>query len=201
MSRQPVIFDCDGVLLDWEKGFYNWLKKFYPGHCPKTPYPAHWDLHHWIGCDKEMARRLIEAFNTSTAFGELQPMPSAQRVVHDLHIAGHPLYVVTSCSGEGGVRARRMQNLVVEFGKVFQNVICLPLGMSKLDTLKAFHTVLGRCIWVEDNYQNAAHGYEAGHETFFLHRPHNLAYQGLRERDGQEIKHLDQLSDLVSLFT
>ena len=200
MNRQPVIFDCDGVLLDWEKGFFEWMKKVHPEYILKTPYPGHWDLHHWIGCDKEKAMFLVTKFNNSTAFGNLMPMSSAQRVVHDLHIAGHPLYVVTSCSGEDGVRARRMQNLLVEFGRVFQNVICLPLGLSKLDTLKAFHTVLGRGIWVEDNYQNAAHGYEAGHQTFFLHRPHNAGYHGLRERDGHEIKHLENIRDLVSLI-
>lgn len=197
--RQAVVLDCDGVLLDWEKGFFEWMKRAHPEYTLKTPYPEVWDLHHWIGCDKETAAFLVTQFNTSSFFEFLNPMPGAERLIYELGLR-FELYVLTSCSGDEAVRQRRLNNLEGYFGKVFRNVICLPLGMSKMDTLKSFHTVLGRCIWIEDNYQNAAHGFAAGHEAFFLHRPHNKGYQMLRERDRQDITHLENILDILSLI-
>lgn len=200
MIQRPFIFDCDGVLLDWETGFREWLAKAHPEYVLKTKFPDNWDLQYWIGCDKEKAAFLITKFNHSEAFGNLRAMPYAQRVIYEISTMGHPIFVVTSCSGDKEVLSRRRHNLAMEFGSSFENVICLPLGMSKMDTLKAFHTVFGSCVWIEDNYQNAAHGFAAGHQSHFLHRPHNISYQMLRDRDGKDINHLEKLIDLVSLY-
>lgn len=199
MAKAPVILDCDGVLLDWETGFGKWVEKETAYRCA-TPYPEDWEIGKWIGCDPETAMRLIATFNSLEAFGRLPRMPDAGRLLYDLERLGHPVYVLTSCSADPEIRRRREENLREKFFFNFGRVICLDLGVSKLETLRAFHTVFGECIWVEDNYKNAVDGFTAGHRSFFLHRPHNHAYQALEEKGFSPVTHLEKLLDLVSLI-
>ncbi len=195
MSKCPVIFDCDGVLLDWELGFRNWVTCKYTDFCFIGDYPKSWDLSGWIGCSADQAQALIREFNQSEAFGRLLSMPYAARTLYEIERAGHPIYVLTSCSSDSIVRERRMVNLANRFSTEIQRTICLDLGVPKLETLQAFHKVFGECFWIEDNYQNALAGVEAGHRSFFLHRDHNEAYW---ENEPIGLNHLDRLHDLVS---
>lgn len=197
MNKPPVIFDCDGVLLHWEVGFREWVNEVYPQYQFSSTLPTSWELAGWIGCDGETAFSLIQQFNQSEAFGRLPPMLSAAHTLYEVARLDHPIYVLTSCSSDPAVLSRRIGNLNYRFSTEIERAICLDLGVSKLDTLKAFHTVYGPCIWVEDNFKNAMAGVEAGHRSFFLHRPHNQADW---DKEPQALKHLDHLSDLVSLI-
>ena len=198
MNKPPVIFDCDGVLLDWETGFRMWVEATYPDRFEFTSdEPESWELASWIGCDDEQAFSLIQQFNRTSAFGRLLPSPYAARALYEVRHLDRPIYVMTSCSSDPDVLRRRSQNLADLFTTPIERVICLDLGVSKLDTLKAFYTVFGECIWIEDNFKNAMAGVEAGHRSFFLHRPHNQADW---DKESQSLKHLDHLSDLVSLI-
>lgn len=198
MNRQPVIFDCDGVLLDWETGFRMWVETTYPEFEFTSDAPTSWDLTEWIGCvTQATAFSLIQQFNQSEAFGRLLPSPHAARTLYEVARLGHPIYVLTSCSSSPEILRRRQTNLSDRFSTPIDRTICLDLGVSKLDTLKAFYTVFGECIWIEDNFGNAVAGLCAGHRSFFLHRPHNQADWG---KERQTLIHLDHLSDLVSLI-
>lgn len=197
MNMCPVIFDCDGVLLDWELGFRLWVEKSYPAIQFTGEHPESWDLSEWIGCDRERALALISEFNRSEAFGELLPMPYAARTLYEVERIGHPIYVLTSCSSDELVRVRRMVNLFNCFNTEIQRTICLDLGVPKLEILKAFYAVFGQCIWIEDNFKNAIDGDVAGHQSFFLRRPHNEV-QWKKATEG--LIHLDHLRDLVSII-
>lgn len=195
--KQPVIFDCDGVLLDWELGFRQWMNRAHPSFRFSSDYPTSWDLSGWIGCSAEQAQDLIREFNQSELFGALLPMSCAARTLYEVARAGHPIYILTSCSSDQTVCDRRTENLADRFSTEIHRTICLDLGVSKLDTLNAFYTVFGKCIWIEDNYRNALAGVEAGHRSFFLRRAHNED-QWKKRTEG--LNHLDRLSDLVSLI-
>jgi len=197
MKKQPVILDCDGVLLDWESGFRKWAEATYQHLAFRSPFPDSWNLSGWIGCSSDEALDLIRRFNHSPEFAYLNPMPDAARLLYELDRAGHPIYVLTSCSAMPTIEQRRRENLARLFSVEFQNVICLDLGVSKLPMLLSFADILGECIWVEDNYKNALDGLTAGHRGFFLHRPHNKTHW---DQEAQGLKHLDCLSDLVSLI-
>lgn len=196
----PVIFDCDGVLLDWEAGFRAWVLRHRPATVFASEYPSDWDLSHWIGCTPDESMSLIKGFNQSAYFGSLVSMPGAARTLYELERRGHPLYVVTSCSSDPVTSQRRSMNLSVMFSPRFQRVICLDLGVSKLETLRAFRTVFGECIWVEDNLKNALDGFTAGHRSFFLRRPHNEAQWEIEEKGISPVKPIENLLDLVSLI-
>lgn len=198
--KQPVILDCDGVLLDWETGFRNWVLRHRPTTVFASEYPSDWDLSHWIGCSSDESMALIQGFNQSAYFGSLGSMPGAARTLYELERLGHPLFVVTSCSSDPVTSQRRSMNLSVMFAPRFQRVICLDLGVSKLETLRAFQLVYGECVWVEDNLKNALDGFTAGHRSFFLHRPHNHSQWHLAEKGFSPVTHLENLLDLVSLI-
>lgn len=198
--NQPVIFDCDGVLLDWETGFRNWVLRHRPTTVFTSEYPTDWDLSHWIGCSPDESMTLIRAFNRSAFFGSLSAMPGAARMLYELERQRHPLFVVTSCSSDDLTVARRKRNLEIIFSTPIERIICLDLGVSKLETLRAFQTIFGECIWVEDNLKNALDGFTAGHRSFFLRRPHNEAQWELEEKSVSPVKPIENLLDLLSLI-
>jgi len=196
----PVIFDCDGVLLDWETGFRMWVQSVRPTTHFTSEFPKDWDLSHWIGCTPDESMALIKAFNQTSYFGSLSPMPDAARVAAQLDRRGHPLFVLTSCSSDPAVRLRRERNLSVIFAARFLRVVCLDLGVSKLETLRAFRTIYGECIWVEDNLKNALDGFTAGHRSFFMRRPHNEGQWELEKKGISPVNPIENLADLVSLI-
>lgn len=196
----PVIFDCDGVLLDWEAGFRNWVLRHSPTTVFTSDEPRDWDLSKWLGCQPDEAMGLVQAFNKSDYFGYLSAMGDATRVAASLDRRGHPLFVLTSCSSDYLTQFRRVRNLEFIFAARFQRVICLDLGVPKLETLRAFRTIYGECIWVEDNLKNALDGFTAGHRSFFLRRPHNEAQWEREQKGVSPVNPIENLSDLLSLI-
>ena len=68
-----LICDVDDVLLDWLGGFKGFLKKEEVPH--KEGDPKDWDMTDWLhGIDYGP---LIEKFNRSKEFGELEPVPGS----------------------------------------------------------------------------------------------------------------------------
>ncbi len=178
-----IIFDCDDVLLNWIGGFRESLPIK-----PATPFPLDWDMDLWVGVP---ARPLVERFNASPAFGELEPCPGAVEAVAALKAAGHKLIVLTSCSRAVEVIGRRRVNLERVFGPVFSKVICLELGASK-----KWH--LGRLdlgVWVEDNVNHAEAGLSVGHETYLFNRPHNIHLSV-----SEAITRIDSFDPILSRF-
>ena len=123
----------------------------------------------WLGVDDDAALALIVEFNDTEHFGALEPVEDAVEILFEL-MQEHTLHVVTACSTEPGVVFRRRANLALHYGPIFKSILCLDLGQSKDDALRAFEPG----IWVEDNYRHAVAGVEAGHRTFLRRRPHNL---------------------------
>ncbi|TIT80131.1 MAG: hypothetical protein E5W57_04160 [Mesorhizobium sp.] len=187
------ILDCDGVLLDWTRGFRHWV---YANHGikPSASGPRSWSLFNWLGLPEARCFELIQEFNASPAFGELYAIGDAKAAITKLKAAGHRLTVLTSCSDDPAARQRRKQNLDNEFDGAFNRVICLALRESK----SAWLEVLRGGIWIEDNYKNAMMGVEAGHKTFMLRHLHNAEDE--RGSDSR-IVWVDNFAPIVSLFS
>lgn len=187
------IIDCDGVLLDWQRGFRSWVFR-HRGVRPLTDEPQSWSLAEWLGLDEHECRTLIEQFNASQEFGQLAALPDAVDAVGRLHRAGHRLTVLTSCSSRPEIANRRRENLRREFGQGFDRVICLDLHECK----RTWLDVLRPGVWIEDNYRNALQGMYAGNKTFMLRRSHNRA----DEIAGDDrIQWIDDWRPIISLFS
>ncbi|WP_191126164.1 hypothetical protein [Mesorhizobium sp. B2-1-2] len=187
------ILDCDGVLLDWTRGFRHWVFANH-GIKPSASGPRTWSLFNWLGLPEERCFELIQQFNASQAFGELYPIDGAKEAVAKLKAAGHKLTVLTSCSDDPVALRRRKDNLDREFDGALDRVICLALRESKTAWLE----VLRGGIWIEDNYKNAMMGVNAGHKTFMLRHRHNAEDE--RTTDSR-IQWVDNWRPIVSLFS
>lgn len=168
---KPIIFDVDGVLLDWEHGFQRWALD--RGVKFTSPRPTSWDLCEWTGLDSDTVFTYIQEFNRSPQFAELYEYTDAAVFVRGVVSKGHVLYTI-SCynSGEPSVY-NRVQNLRRKFGRVFDAIFSLPLRKTKSHVLQNLYDREGPCYWIEDNHSNAYVGREAGHTCFVLRRPHN----------------------------
>lgn len=164
----PIICDCDGVLLNWELGFRHWLRD--QGIQTDPRGPASWNMDEWVG---QPAMPLIRQFNASEKFGHLAPMQHAVAAVHQLWQRGHPLFVLTSCSAEANVVARRRDNLHQFFGPIFEEIICLDLGETKAGYLERLYRKHGSCIWVEDHPGHGLDGHLIGHQVYLKRHSHN----------------------------
>lgn len=169
---QPIIFDCDDVLLDWQNGFRDWLWKTKGIHLSKAG-PRSWDMDEWVG---QPARPLIEEFNASADFGYLTPCLGARQAVAKFYEKGHRLHVVTACSTDPVIEERRTKNLDALFGDVFTSIVCVPLGFAKTEALERILKFTSqRPVWIEDNYKNCLMGVELGFDCWMFRRNHNRA--------------------------
>jgi len=189
--KQPVILDCDGVLLDWERGFREWLGSKH-GRVLCAKGPTSWDLSSWTGLPHAETMDFIKRFARTRSFRELVPLPGAIETVQALRKRGHPLFVLTSCDSKAS--EARQANLDFWFKDAFQNVCCLDLGKSKRSILKAAQEFVGPCYWVEDNMKNAIDGHLEGHKAFLIKQRHNTAHHS----GSEAVIRLDSFSDLMS---
>lgn len=162
--------DVDGVLLNWMAGFEAFIRA--KGIPVSDDEPQEWDLEAWFK-EKVDIRALVQEFNHSPAFAELPCYPDALmglRFLCGTH--QHRIVAITSCSDLPQVWQRRQDNLVQHFGEVFDQLICLPLGESKLKHLKRFEPTW----WIEDKPEGALAGHEAGHRSMLITRPWNVSF-------------------------
>lgn len=172
MKRPVVVLDCDGVLLDWTKGFGRWLEK--TKGLPVDPRgPFTYDLVNWIGAaGNAEAIDWIEEFNASDAFGQLESCWGAVLGVHRL-AEFCDLHVVTSCGKD--CAEKREENLRDTFGPTaFKSITCIGLTDNKINHLAAMING-GPSFFIEDNLGNALDGLLCGHQPIMLRRRWNEA--------------------------
>lgn len=171
-SASSIILDCDGVILDWLAKFQAFAEKRL-GRKLCSSGPSNFDLHRWLGVsDIAQALQLIRQFNSGEdgMFGQLPPMRGAQAALKTLANAGRDLHIITACSLSKEVIALRAHNLRTVFGDIFSQIHYVGLQDSKSPLLKEYT----RATWVEDKYENAIAGVEAGHKTYLIRASHNL---------------------------
>ena len=169
MTR-PIIFDCDGVLLDWLSGFGAYLRDAH-GITVQDGPPRDFLLSSWMGVtDLELVRDCVHRFNRNEGgyFAELEPVHGAVEGVAFLRAAGHGTSVLTQCNPDPETVRARCANLDRVFGS-FGNVEFVERGVPKSVSLQTRDP----SWFVEDNLANAHMGLEAGHDTILIDLPHN----------------------------
>src|SRR5215217_238417 len=165
-----LLVDVDGILLRWANGF----EKFVQGekYTLSTEYPQDESMMGWIcqsnglGIPWPELEGLIGAFNNSKEFGDLKPYEDAQIALSKLkHTSSCNIVAISSC----GISStqRRKDNLKRYFTGLVDDVVCLPLGSSKLQTLRNYQP----SIWIDDNIQNVIDGAKVGHDAILFERP------------------------------
>ncbi len=178
MNRKVILTDCDGVLLDWEYAFDQWMRRheFMPTQEPIAAAYKMVERYEDV-CEKDM-NRLIRMFNESAAMRKLPPMRDAIKYVRKLHQEhGYIFHCITSMSTDTYAQHLRKKNLCEMFGpSVFEDYIFLDCGADKDEVLEKYRDT--GCWWVEDKPQNADVGLEVGLRSILLEHDFSRDYSG-----------------------
>ena len=172
MTNEKIIFtDCDGVMLNWEGMFSEWMIQ--KGYSKKVENV--YDMSITYGIEKADGKRLVKEFNESAWMGFLPAFRDARSGVARLVEAGYQFVVITSLSLDEKARLLRISNLKNVFGMdVCKEVICLDTGADKDDALAEFTAKYPSAeYWLEDKTENAECGLQFGLKSVLISHAHN----------------------------
>ena len=174
MKDKLILVDCDGVLLDWEYAFDNWMAR----HGYTIVSDGFYKMDVKYGLEKKEANRLIRMFNESAWIRKLPPLRDAIKYVKMLHQEhGYIFHAITSLSNDDYAQHLRTKNLIEMFGPtVFERYVYLDTGADKDDALLPYKD--SGCYWVEDKPENAEVGLDLGLESILMKHDHNKDYTG-----------------------
>jgi hypothetical protein len=178
MRDKVILVDCDGVLLDWEYAYTNWLKRHgYTRvrddvYCMATAF----------GIEEDESMRLIRMFNESATIRKLPPLRNAIKYVRKLHEEhGYIFRAISSLSTDAYAQHLRTKNLIELFGPTaFETYTYLDTGAAKDDVLAPYKD--SGCFWIEDKPSNADLGVELGLDSILMAHNFNSGYTGKARR-------------------
>ena len=186
---KTILVDCDGVLLDWEYAFDNWMAR----HDYKVCVTGNYLMDVKYGLEKPEAKRLIRMFNESATIRKLPPLRDAihyVKLLHERH--GYVFHAITSLSNDTYSQHLRTKNLRELFGNtVFEKYTYLDTGADKDEALEEYRNT--GCWWVEDKPQNAVVGHNAGLNSILMDHDHN------RDFEHPEVKRVDCWQEIYQL--
>ena len=164
-----ILTDCDGVLVDWLKGFTIWMIKH--GH-PPVDGVVSYDLTDIFGITKDEKNKYVRMFNESAYVGSLNPLRDAMYYIDLLHRKhGYVFHMITAMSDDPMAAKLRIQNIEGLFGKTaFERFTILDRGADKTEALREYKD--SGCWWIEDKISNAEIPYENNfdiHSILMLH--------------------------------
>ena len=167
-SQKTILADCDGVLLNWNEAFHQWmtLNGFHLKDETEYSISKRYEISDNLGFS------LVRLFNESSAMAHLKPFRDAVSAVRTLHSEhGYRFSVITSLSDSPDAAKLRRQNLYNVFGpEMWDDIICLPIGADKKSSLEKYPKGLW---WIEDKPENAIAGQEVGMKPILIRHPHN----------------------------
>ena len=169
-----ILTDIDGVMLDWETAFHDWMES--KGHVRNSI--ATYDMHVAYDQPKEFLKKLVVEFNNSAWMCCLKPLRDAVVGVAGLAADGYRFGAITSMSLDPYAGKLREENLKNLFGDVFEFVTCLDTGADKDDALEYYRG--SGMYWLEDKWENAVLGADLGLKSILVDHPHNAEYSDER---------------------
>ena len=186
---QKILTDCDGVLLNWEDAFHEWMAARGYNRVQQGTYDlaVAYDIH------KDHKHDVVREFNASAWMCCLEPFRDARSGVARLVEAGYHFDVITSLSLDPYAKKLRQQNLDTHFGKTpWNDLVCLDTGADKESALEPFRDT--GLWWIEDKWENAVLGADLGLRSVIITHHHNSEYHDPRIT---RVDSWNQLADLI----
>lgn len=176
-SSKVILTDCDGVLLDWEYSFSQWMDS--KGYEPVDDYKDIYNINERYMMTRAESKPMVRHFNESAWMEDIPPLRDAVKYVRKLHEEhGYVFHCITSMSDDVKAIALRQRNLDAVFGKgVFELLTCLDCGADKDDALRQYEG--SECWWIEDKPENAELGEVMGLRSILIDHRYNREYTWL----------------------
>ena len=191
-DRRIILTDVDGVLLEWENHFANWMIN--KGYQQKPGREKVYSMDRRYGLTKKKKEELIKEFNNSAWMGTQEPMPESQTWVKLLHAEGWTFIPITSQTRDipaQELRKRRLKDLFG--GTVFENFFILDTGADKDSALAEFHGT--GLWWVEDKTENALLGLEYGLKPLLVDHTYNRKF---KHQNVTRVKHWKHIYRIIN---
>lgn len=184
MKEKVILVDCDGVLLDWEYSFNQWMTR----HGYQRVNSDTYDIADRYGIEKKESKKLVRMFNESAWIRKIPPLRDAIKYVRKLHTDhGYVFHAVTSLSNDEYAQHLRTKNLCELFGPTaFEKYVYLDTGADKDEALLPYKDT--ECLWVEDKPENAHVGKNLGLDAVLMSWEHN--------RDEQDIPRVQNWKEI-----
>lgn len=184
-----ILTDCDGVLLDWDLSFEQWmLNQGYPKQVKDT-----YDTGIAYQIERSDQRRLVKTFNESAWMGFIEPFRDAINGVQRLVDNGYKFHCITSMTTEPKATELRKYNLEKVFGKdVFTKYVFLNIGKDKDEALASYNGT--GYYWLEDKPKNAECGLQFGLKPILIEHEHNKNY---KNENIMLLKNWEEITDRI----
>ena len=208
-NRRIILTDVDGVLLEWEHHFTEWMlqRSYYEnevgeGYIGKKIYPYKllddkqntYEMAERFGLTKTEIRKEIREFNKSAWMGTQCPIQDSQTWVKLLAAEGWTFIPIKSQTSDNAAKLLRKKRLGELFGDhIFTNYHILDTGADKDSALAEFHNT--GLYWVEDKPKNALAGLNYGLKPILIDHEYN------RDFDHPEITRVNNWKEIHKLVT
>ena len=131
---------------------------------------------------------LLQGFQCSEHFDNLCAYDGAADVLMKTKSMGYNNIIITACGDTEGVMESRNRSIANAFGSSIEDVIYLPYGGSKLNTLSD----LPKGVFIDDQLARVLEGNAAGHKSL-------LKVQSYNKNDADSsIIRIDNLHDVLA---
>lgn len=174
IKDKVILTDCDGVLLDWEYAFSQWMSR----HGYEAVDTTQYSIDKRYNMDRPFSKKLVRMFNESAAIRKVPPLRDAIKYVKKLHEEhGYVFHAITSLSNDTYAQHLRTKNLIELFGPTaFEKYVYLDCGADKDEALYQYRNT--ECFWIEDKLENAECGIVMGLNSVLMAHNYNLDTSG-----------------------
>lgn len=184
-----ILTDCDGVLLNWELSFHQWMQN--RGYNQVTH--GIYEMDRMYDMTRERSKNLIIEFNNSSWMGFLPAFRDAKSGVAALQEQGYQFVCITSLSLDPHAKDLRWINLKNVFGnEAFADLICLDTGADKDQALEVYKD--SGLWWIEDKASNASLGADFGLKSILINHDHNQYH------NDDRLHRVDTWKDIVNMI-
>ena len=177
-----ILTDIDGVVLNWEDRFHEWMEDKGFNRVHSLDYLLH---EHYHDVTEERAADLCRHFNSSGWVSDLLPYKDARTGIATFLDAGYTFIGITAMGADPYSRQLRQKNLDDVFGKgAFKDIIITSDSENKESELSQYAGT--KTPWLEDKFSNAVAGHKLGLKSYIFTHKYNKedSYSGITRVDN-----------------